>query len=850
MTQTTENLRLQAAEDGTHWKKFGPYLSERQWGTVREDYSAYGAAWEAFTHDEARSRVYRWGEDGLMGFSDENQLICFALAFWNGKDSILKERLFGLTGTQGNHSEDVKEYYYYLASTPTHSYMKMRYKYPQSAFPYSLLVSENELRNKSTPEFELCDTAIFENNKYFNIDVEYAKNNPNDILIKITIENKSSEATNITILPTLWFRNTWNWGYDDYKPHLDLSENTLVATHQELGNYYLYSENQYPFLFTENETNATRLYGLASKTPFVKDAFHEYIINGRKEAVNESKKGTKAALHIHLEFEKLDVKVINLRFTNDKNLYDERQNLHPFTDFDSIFFQRKSEFDDFYQSTFQSTNLELGKQLMAGMFWSKQYYEYNVKKWLFGDPNQFPPPKERQKGRNSTWQHIHNKDIISMPDKWEYPWFAAWDSAFHCIAIAKSDCFFAKNQLLMFLSDRYINEYGQIPAYEWAFGDVNPPVLAMAIWEVYLIDSSKNITKDISFLIKAFDKLQLNFNWWLNTQTKNNRMIFGGGFLGLDNVAVVDRGKPLPFGHWLEQADGTAWMARFALDLVKIALEIDKYNQIYTDRALFYTKIFFKISYELNHSESGLWSNKTEFYHDKITNFSNENIFLDHKNIVGLLPLIASDVILNDDLITRNYFEDVSFFLNENDQYNPYFKDIGSNKFYFSCVPEERFFKLKSSLFSTNEFNGKFGIRSLSYQYKENPYKINLFSENFTMAYTPRESTTTNFGENSNWRGPVWLPVNYVLLQSMLVHAQFYGNDLLDKRKDIITNLTHIFVENSQGFLPIYTDTLLSKMDDFNKMPLFYEFFDPETGKGVGAAHQTGWTALLAVLID
>lgn len=850
MNHTEENLRLQSTEDGTNWKKFGPYLSERQWGTVREDYSAYGAAWEAFTHDESRSRVYRWGEDGLMGISDEKQFLCFAFAFWNGKDAILKERLFGLTGTQGNHSEDVKECYYYLDSTPTHSYMRMCYKYAQNSYPYSELITENEKRNKTHPEFELIDTGIFEQNKYFNIQVEYAKNTPNDIVIAISIENKSNEAAEITILPTLWFRNTWNWGYDAYKPHLDAKENTLVATHQELGNFSLYSQNSYPLLFTENETNATRLYGLASQTPYVKDAFHEYIINERKEAINAEKTGTKAAIHIQLSFLKNETKVIKLRLSNEKNLFDDRQNLNPFTDFDAILGQRKLENNTFYENIFQKNNIDVGKQLMAGMLWSKQYYEFNVKKWLNGDPKQFAPPQDRKKGRNATWQHIDNHDIISMPDKWEYPWFAAWDSAFHCIAIAKIDVFFAKKQLLMFLSDRYINEFGQIPAYEWAFGDVNPPVLSMAIWEIYCIEKQKNITGDIDFLVQSFDKLQLNFNWWLNTQTQNNRMIFGGGFLGLDNVAVIDRGKPLPTGYWLEQADGTAWMARFALDLTKIALEIAEKNTNYIEKALFYTKIFLKISYEINHPENGLWCSKTEFYHDKITNIDNDFTFLNHKNMVGLLPMIACDIIEKNSESNKIYFKKISAYITENIIYAPYCKDIGTNKYFFSLVPEEKFFKLKFSLFSKNEFNGNFGIRSLSYLYKGKPFEINIFSEKHTLSYAPRESTTTSFGENSNWRGPVWLPTNYVLLQSLLVYAQYYGPDLLEKRNEIITNLKNLFIPNQQGYLPIYTDSLLSNNPDFNKIPLFFEFFDPETGKGVGASHQTGWTGLMAVLLE
>ncbi|TAG56849.1 MAG: glucosidase, partial [Cytophagales bacterium] len=816
----------------------------RQWGTVREDYSEYGAAWEAFTHDESRSRVYRWGEDGLMGISDENQLMCLAFAFWNGNDAILKERLFGLTGNEGNHSEDVKEYYYYLASTPTHSYMKMLYKYPQKAFPYSDLIQENGKRNKLQPEYELADTNIFDKNEYFNIEVEYSKINSDDLFVTISIENKADKIADITILPTLWFRNTWNWGYDNYKPIIKSENNsTIEANHEKLGKYYLHSENDFPQLFTENETNATRLYGLSSNSAYVKDAFHEYIIHDRKNAINPSQTGTKAAFKIKLSIERNQIKVLKLRLSNYKIE-------NPFSDYDFILNTRKSEHDDFYKSLFLEKNLTIGKQLMAGMYWGKQYYEFNVKKWLQGDPNQYNPPSARQKGRNSTWKHIDNHDIISMPDKWEYPWFAAWDSAFHCIAIAKSDIYFAKQQLLMFLSDRYMNDFGQIPAYEWAFGDVNPPVISLGIWETYLIDKKQNNLGDITFLKEAFDKLELNFQWWIHTQTKNNRMIFGGGFLGLDNVACIDRGKPLPERYWLEQVDGTVWMARFALDMVKIALELAQTDDSKIKKAFYFTKIFLTISQEINHLDTGLWSIKTEFYHDKITNFNQNTYFLDHKNIVGLLPLIATDVIEINNPNLEKYLVEVNSLIKNNETFKSYFKNIGNNKYYFSLVPEDKFFKLKSALFSKNEFMGDFGIRSLSYQYLENPYKIELFKEKIEMKYTARKSNTTNFGENSNWRGPVWLPTNYVILQSLIAHAQYFGNNLLEKRKEIIENINKLFIVNNQGYLPIYTDTNLKNKEDFNQIPLFYEFFDPETGKGIGASHQTGWTGLIASLME
>lgn len=611
---TAEHLRLKACENGTNWKKFGPYLAERQWGTVREDYSEHGAAWDAFTHDESRSRVYRWGEDGLMGFSDNEQKICFALAFWNGNDEILKERLFGLTGKEGNHAEDVKEYYYYLDATPTYSYMKMKYLYPQNQFPYAILKDENSKRTKQNPEFELIDTEIFNNNAFFNIDIEYIKNTPDDILINITIKNESQTAAKLTILPTLWFRNTWNWGIDDYKPHIELNEKTLVAQHQDLGKYYLYSEEVFESLFTENQTNATRLYGLTSQSHFVKDAFHEYIIDKRKEAINPQNIGTKAAYRIEISCDGLAYKTIKLRFSSDQNLANNRENLTPFSDFDSILALRKSETKEFYLQIFANDlAIETKKIAMAGLLFSKQYYEFDVKKWLNGDSNQFSPPESRKNGRNCHWKNIKNHDIIAMPDKWEYPWYAAWDSAFHCIAIAKADPYFAKQQLLMFLESRYINDYGQIPAYEWAFGDVNPPVLSIGVLEVFVLDKDFNLKKDIDFLIKAFRGLEKNFLWWLNTQKRKDKMIFGGGFLGLDNVAVIDRGKPLPEGYWLKQVDATAWMARFALDMMQISLEIAQTNSDYEENATYYLRVFLEISYNLNHPTIGLWNEKTSF---------------------------------------------------------------------------------------------------------------------------------------------------------------------------------------------------------------------------------------------
>ncbi|TAF72466.1 MAG: glucosidase [Bacteroidetes bacterium] len=821
---TTEHLRLKAQENGTNWKKFGPYLAERQWGTVREDYSEYGAAWDSFTHDESRSRVYRWGEDGLMGFSDEKQKLCFALAFWNGNDGILKERLFGLTGKEGNHSEDVKEYYYYLDATPSHSYMKMRYLYPQNAFPYAQLVSENGKRNKLNPEYELIDTGIFDNNAFYTIDVEYIKNTPDDILIKVTIKNESKNKTKLTFLPTLWFRNTWNWGENNYTPHLDLEEATIVAHHQDLGKYYLHSEFTTSSLFTENQTNATRLYGLTSQTPFVKDAFHEYVIDGRKEAVNPEKKGTKAAYKVDLDFDELETKTLRFRFSNDKNLCNSREGLTPFTDFESIATFRKSETDEFYAHIFENDAAKETKRMaMAGMLWGKQYYEFDVKKWINGDSNQFPPPESRKNGRNSAWLHVKNHDIISMPDKWEYPWFAAWDSAFHCIAIAKADPFFAKQQLLMFLESRYMSDFGQIPAYE-CFNNI----------------------KDVAFLKQAFSGLEKNFLWWLNTQKRKDKMIFGGGFLGLDNVAVIDRGRPLPEGFWLKQVDGTAWMARFALDMMQISLELAKTNPEFEEKSTYFLRVFLEISFNLNHPTIGLWNEKTGFYHDKINNTTNQFQFLDHKNLVGLLPLIAS---ANIDIEQHSYFEKyIETYLQENPQYQPFVKETTKNKLYFSVIPEERFFKITSAFFNPNEFWGKYGIRSLSKQYDKKPFAITLFGQNYTMKYQPNESDTTSFGENSNWRGPVWMPTNYVLAKSLPIHAQYFGKEIGTKAIELAQNLKSIFEKNDVGNLPVYADSSIAENQILNKIPLFYEFFNPETGKGCGASHQTGWTGLIVDL--
>lgn len=859
-------------ENNTSWLKWGPYLSERQWGTVREDYSENGAAWDFFPHDHARSKVYRWGEDGLAGISDDKQRLCFALALWNGKDAILKERMFGLAGPEGNHGEDVKELYYYLDSTPTHSYMKHLYKYPQAAFPYSDLVHTNRQRNKQEKEYELLDTGIFNENKYFDVFTEYAKNTEEDILIRISIHNRANKAAEITVLPTLWFRNLWTFGLMQQKPNLQLVENKkfgwIKAVHEELGEYNFYFETPENILFTENETNTERLYNIPNHTPFVKDAFHEAIVNNNINLLKDNKSGTKCAPVYKTILNAEAETVIQLRLT--KNI--EKT---PFGKaFDKVFTTRQKEADNFYTALQpKNANADLAniqRQAFAGMLWSKQYYNIDIPTWLNGDKGQIPPPANRKNGRNSKWESLNNEDIISMPDKWEYPWYAAWDLAFHCIPLAMVDADFAKSQLLLFLREWYMHPNGQIPAYEWAFGDVNPPVHAWSCMKVYNIEKDKKGTGDVDFLKKAFHKLSLNFTWWVNRKDTNGKNVFEGGFLGLDNIGIFDRSAAIPGGGHLEQADGTAWMGMYCLNMLEIALELTQHDASYEEMATKFFEHFVYIAESLNrigYDWTGAWDEKEGFFYDVLALPNNRYIPLKVRSLVGLstmfavLPLNINKLANASDFIRRlKWFTD---YRNKIVNYQVV-DEIDNDRILLSLIPKERLQRLLQAMLDENEFFGSGGIRGISKKH-EHGYQVQIEGEYFGLQYEPGESTTGLFGGNSNWRGPIWMPMNYLLVLSLRKFYMHYGNDLkvecptgsgkymnLNEVANVLASrLISIFQKNDTGERAIHDHYSIYKNDPhFQDLILFYEYFHGDTGRGVGASHQTGWTGVIAELIE
>ncbi|MFN0048943.1 MAG: MGH1-like glycoside hydrolase domain-containing protein [Cytophagales bacterium] len=857
--QITESERVQ----NPLWKKWGPYLSERQWGTVREDYSEFGAAWNFLPHDHARSRAYRWGEDGIAGICDDSQRICFAFAFWNGKDAILKERIFGLTGVEGNRNEDVKEYYFYADATPSASYLKYEYKYPHQAFPYAKLVEENGKRAITDAEFELADTDIFNNNAYFNCIIEYAKAESEDILIKISLQNRADKAQEIHLLPTAWFRNTWSWEGNENKPTLQQVEDFVALDHPKVGDYQWFANESVTWLFTENETNATRLFGLPSITAHVKDAFHEYLIEGRTQAVNPLKTGTKAA-----GYKKIAVPAgqsIELKFRLRKKTanFDSKT---AFANFDIAFEKVKNDANVYYD-TLQAeiTNTEhafVQRQALAGLVWGKQFYEFNAKNWLNGDANQFPPPEIRKKGRNATWKHLDCHDIISMPDKWEYPWFAAWDTAFHAIPFAHIDSEFAKNQIKLFVSDRYMSPQGQIPAYEWAFGDVNPPVCAYGALKIFEIDKKQREDEgDLAFLSGIYSGLFRNYQWWLATQTINGEMLFGGGFMGLDNVSLFDRGRPLANSAKLIQADSAAWMALFSLNLMLMALKLSqKYAQHEAD-ALYFAKNFLSISKAINQYH---WNDKEGVYGDFILNADGTLVPLPIRSIVGLSPIFATEFLSNIDLSNNPSFVSSLLILATDEENDSYIKKSEDGNWLFATVPEKRLKRMYYSLADESRYLSKFGIRSLSKEYEVFPFTAIVNKQDYAMKYKPAESETADFGENSNWRGPIWFPVNYVLIDAFYKFGAFYGDKLMLQyphfpigiqsnftqiAKGISQRLISIFEANGKQ-RPVYQQhNTLFKKPDFNENVLFYEYFDGDTGKGCGASHQTGWTALVADLI-
>ncbi len=874
---TSEEKRLEEdSQKKAHWKRWGPYLSERQWGTVREDYSPYGTAWDYFSHEQSRSRAYRWGEDGIGGISDNHQRLCFALALWNGKDQILKERIFGLTGSEGNHGEDVKEYYFYLDSTPTHSYMKYLYKYPHEAFPYAKLVEENKRRGKHDLEYELINTGVFDDNRYFDIFIEYAKASGDDVLIKITAVNRGPETAALHLLPTLWFRNTWSWN-GGVKPSLsktgpDKAENRVEANHPTLGNRWLYIENPDEILFTENETNSEKLFGIKNASPYVKDGINDYIVDGKKEAVNAAGTGTKMSAQYAGEIPGGGTKIIRLRLSDSNKL------TSPFgQEFEKVFEDRKREADEFYEriNPFNAgeESKAVQRQAFAGMLWTKQYYYYVIEDWLKGDPNHPSPPPERRNGRNREWAHLYNDDILSMPDKWEYPWFAAWDLAFHTIPLAIIDPEFAKRQLTLLTREWYMHPNGQIPAYEWAFGDVNPPVHAWAAWRVYNIEKKMYGRKDLRFLESVFQKLLLNFTWWVNRKDREGRNVFEGGFLGLDNIGVFDRSAQLPTGGHIEQADGTSWMGMYCLNMLAIALELAKENPSYEDIASKFYEHFLYIAKAMNllgGDMDGLWNEEDGFYYDVLHLPDGKHLPMKVRSMVGLIPLFAIQTLEPEVLDSLKGFNGRLAWFIEN---RP---DLRENvacmktkgmreRRLLSIVDEGKLRRMLKKMLDESEFFSPYGIRALSRFHKDNPYRFHVNGNEYRVDYEPAESTSGLFGGNSNWRGPIWFPVNYLIIESLQKFHYYLGDDfkvecptgsgnymtLWEVAAEISRRLTRIFLTDDQGKRPVFGGTEKFQTDpEWRGYIPFHEYFHGDNGAGIGASHQTGWTGLVAKLIQ
>ncbi len=874
---TTEQKRLnEAREARVPWKKWGPYLSERQWGTVREDYSKDGNAWNYFSHDQARSRTYRWGEDGLGGISDDGQRLCFALALWNEHDPILKERLFGLTNSEGNHGEDVKECYFYIDSTPTHSYMKYLYKYPQREFPYLDLVETNRRRSRQELEYELIDTGIFNDNRYFDVFVEYAKEAPEDLLIRISVHNRGPETARLHVLPTLWFRNTWATKEDDEKPVLrEIDGGVIRASHQRLGDYTFISDPNAELLFTENESNAQRLWGQANASPYVKDAFHEYVIGKRKEAVNPGKTGTKAAAHYVLEVPAGGSEVLRLRLTKTGP---KPVNVSASAQFDRSMTDRIAEADEFYDRitapALKEDERRAFRQALGGMLWTKQYYYFDLDRWL--DEHEAHPllgPAQRAM-RNSEWFHMLNSDIISMPDKWEYPWYAAWDLAFHTIALSLVDFDFAKEQLLLMLRNLYFHPNGQIPAYEWNFSDVNPPVHAWATLFLYNIENELG-RADLRFLERSFQGLLQNFNWWVNRKDPEGRNVFAGGFLGLDNIGVFDRSAKLPTGGSLEQADGTAWMAFYCQNMFEIALILTEYDPVYEEMAYRFLEHFAWITYAMDRMGSHhdqLWNEEDGFFYDILRLPNGEAIPLKVRSMVGLLPICASTVMEKQDpsrlqrltgliaLFRRRHPELLNHIAPAGNSF------IGYNeRRLLSAVTKQKLQRILKYMLDENEFLSPYGIRSLSRYHQDHPYSFWLGNQEFKVQYLPAESDTGMFGGNSNWRGPIWMPVNGLLVRGLVNLYQFYGEDfkvecptgsgkymnLFEVAREITRRLESIFLRDEKGNRPVYGGAKKFQEDPYwRDYILFYEYFHGDNGAGLGASHQTGWTGVIARLMD
>jgi hypothetical protein len=878
-----EQQRLMAARDPqTPWKKWGPYLSERQWGTVREDYSDSGNAWDYFTHDQARSRAYHWGEDGLAGISDDKQRLCFALALWNGKDPILKERLFGLTNSEGNHGEDVKEYYFYLDSTPTHSYMKWLYKYPQAAYPYDKIVQTNRNRSRQEPEYELLDTEVFDQNRYFDVFAEYAKESPEDILIQISVHNRGPEAAELHLLPTLWFRNRWSWGRDNPRPVLQTvnGKTTVVrATETELGERYLHCDGKAALLFTENETNAKKLFGGENRTPFVKDAFNNFIVHGQARAVNSKQTGTKAAAHYRVTVPAGKSEIVRLRLGNvapEKLAATYGPDNSAFgSHFAEVMQARRNEADEFYASVIpRSLNADQAnvmRQALAGMLWSKQFFYYDVNRWLEERGCDPYVPSAKQAPRNGHWHHMYTADVISMPDKWEYPWFAAWDLAFHVLPLTLVDADFGKQQLDLMLRENYLHPNGQIPAYEWNFSDVNPPVHPWATIFTYRLEKARAGTGDIAWLERSFQKLLLNFTWWINRKDRSGKNAFEGGFLGLDNIGVFDRSSPLPTGGYLEQADGTAWMALFSLNMLEISVELALEKPAYADMALKFIHHFVSIASATIHAggNTGMWDEEDGFFYDVLQLPDGSAQRLKVRSMVGLLPLCAVTVFEGE---FREKYPEVmkrfQSFLDARPELVTFIHDPGklgqAGRRLGSILDETKLRRVLSKMLDENEFLSPYGIRSLSRFHAEHPFVFNVGGQEYRVPYLPGESDTGMFGGNSNWRGPIWMPVNALIIRALLQYYAYYGDtftiecptgsgkkmNLYQVAENLSQRLTNMFLKDKHGRRPVNGGEPKFQEDPhWHDCIHFYEYFHGDYGTGLGANHQTGWTGVIARLM-
>ena len=873
-----EKQRLAEDKAGQqHWRRWGPYLSERQWGTVREDYSRGGTAWAYFPHDHARSRAYRWGEDGIAGFSDCDQILCLSLALWNGKDPILKERLFGLDNDEGNHGEDVKELYYYLDATPTHSYLKMLYKYPQEEFPYSRLVDENRRRGADEPEFELLDTGVFDHDRYFDVFVEYAKAGPDEILMLVTIWNRGPEAAKLALLPQVLFRNTWSWQLNPVKPGLAAERGGINLEHGQLGKFRLDCDGQPRLLFCENETNARRLFGRLAQG-FFKDAFNEYLVRGNAAAVNLKNTGTKAGILYNLDVPAGGSAAVRLRLSRA-----EAAPARPWADFDTIVEARRREADEYYadlqQDIADADERLVQRQALAGMIWSKQLFHYNVNVWLQGDPSQPSPPAERKHARNCDWKHFNASEILSMPDKWEYPWFAAWDLAFHCLALADIDPEFAKQQLVLLTREWYMHPNGQLPAYEWAFDDVNPPVHAWAAYRVFQIErrqrreTNPNDPGDLFFLERVFQKLLLNFTWWVNRKDEQGRNIFQGGFLGLDNIGIFDRSKPLPTGGFINQADGTSWMAMYCLNLLRISLKLAQHNHVYEDIASKFFEHFLSIAAAINGVGGdwiGLWDETDQFYYDHLNMPDGTNLPMKIQSVVGLIPLLAVET------LEPEVLKQLPDFKCRMEWYLDHRQDLAGlisnwtvpgmgNRHLLSLLRGHRMKALLSRMLDETQFLSDYGIRSLSKRHASQPYRFRTDSQVYEVAYWPAESRSRLFGGNSNWRGPIWMPMNYLIIESLQKFHYYYGDDfkiecptgsgkfvtILEVSCEIARRLKKLFVKGPDGQRAVLKyHPKLAGDPDFRDYVLFHEYFDGDTGRGAGASHQTGWSGLITRLIQ